>query len=117
MQHKNETWKRFKTSPVGRSETRHRIWEVSTEGNVRWRYSDSDKWQGVSPSLSGGHKDSRYLCLSNNDYKYVHRIVAQSFIPNPYNYPTVDHINGNKLDNRVENLRWCTHKDNLNNKH
>jgi len=44
--------------------------------------------------------------------KDVHRMVAESFIPNPNGYPQVDHINDNPKDNRVCNLQWCTAKVN-----
>lgn len=38
----------------------------------------------------------------------LHRLVAQTFIPNPNNYPVVDHIDSNTQNNDVSNLRWCT---------
>jgi hypothetical protein len=55
-----------------------------------------------------------YLGVSiNRKPEYVHRIVASTYISNQYNKTDVNHINGNKFDNRVENLEWTTHKENI----
>lgn len=45
----------------------------------------------------------------------LHRLIAIAFIPNPENKPCIDHINTDRSDNRIENLRWCTQKENHNN--
>lgn len=41
----------------------------------------------------------------------VHRLIAETFLPNPENKPTVDHINRNPSDNRLENLQWATYEE------
>ncbi len=46
-------------------------------------------------------------------HKYIHRLVAETFIPNPGNLPQVDHINGDKSDNTIENLRWASNLENM----
>lgn len=76
---------------------------------------------------SRGHRRSgciRKMIMEKNGYlrialknkkHFVHRLVAEAFIPNPENKPFIDHINTIRSDNRVENLRWVTKKENNNN--
>ena len=90
---------------------------VSDKGEVLMRYCKSrgiserkDYYEVVTPSVINGYFMIGIPVRKVNGY--VHRIVAETFIENPRECREVDHINRNKQDNRVENLRWVTHEEN-----
>lgn len=79
------------------------LWEVSTCGRVRKNGEDYElKHKGTEYFMIGGVR--------------LHRIIAELFIPNPENLPCIDHIDRNKYNNHVSNLRWCTYQENNQNK-
>lgn len=84
-------------------------YEVSSEGEVR-----NIKTGNI---LKGKYKNGyKYVNLSYGKIKktcQVHRLVASLFIPNPNNYPIINHKDENPSNNRVENLEWCTQSYNL----
>ena len=94
-----EQWKVYKTS--GGYKAPVKIYEVSNLGRVR-----------VNGEIVEPYIHSRYLQIGSFQ---IHRAVAELFVPNPENKPFVDHINTDRYDNRAENLRWVTTKENCNN--
>lgn len=62
-----------------------------------------------------GENGYKYYRLSQNNHKkmyYAHRLVAEHFLNNPNNFPIVNHIDGNKLNNNINNLEWVTYSEN-----
>lgn len=99
-----------------------------------WR--DVPGWEGVYQISNKGriksfkvHPSGKVMSLCNKTGDYirlvlqkhgrnpktvlVHRLVAQVFIPNPFNFPVVNHKDGNKQNNSVSNLEWCTNSYNV----
>lgn len=85
-------------------------YEISTLGNIRRKYKKGYKYR--KPIIQGGY--SHVTFSKDNSFKkmQIHRLVCLAFIPNTESKPCVNHINGIKTDNRIENLEWCTHSEN-----
>ena len=86
----------------------HGGYYITTDGRV-W---GKRKRGFLTPSIVAGYLRVS-LCKNGSVQNYhLHRLVAQTFIPNPNSLPTVNHKDENKLNNRVENLEWCSQADN-----
>ena len=95
----SELWKQYKDTQ----------YQISSYGNVRRKAKNRYKY------LKNNSLDKYGYAKININGKtvYIHRLVAEAFIPNPENKSQVNHINCKKDDNRVENLEWVTCKENI----
>lgn len=109
-----ETWKDvvgyeglYEVSNIGRVRSLDRVVAHHTAGTaVR-------KGRMLTQAFDGNYASVTLTKNRKSMTKRVHRLVAEAFIPNPNNCSDVDHIDCNKLNNHVGNLRWCTHEENM----
>ena len=112
----NEVWKDIKGYEG--------LYQVSNYGRVKSLPKYKKQWRGglitvkerilKLHSQGTGYYNIQLFKNGICEYRYIHRLVAEAFLPNPNNLPCVNHKNENPSDNFVENLEWCTNGYNVN---
>ena len=90
----------------------HENYTITDDGKI-YSYKQKTKRQLKTYYDKHGYENIKVSDRGEYHHWLIHRLVAEAFIDNPERYPEVDHINKDRKDNRVENLRWCDRKFNL----
>lgn len=88
---------------------------ISNKGNVKSLYDKSGNYREyilVSRNAKNGYLYVNLYKNSKSKTKKIHRLVAEAFIPNINNLPCINHIDGNKHNNCIDNLEWCSYSEN-----
>lgn len=96
----------------------HTGYEVSSDGRVRFlggprKFGHQTRYAPPCERRPQPHSGGYLQLRLNGRNVYIHRLVAEAFVPRIAGFDDVNHINGNKTDNRVENLEWCDRSVNV----
>jgi len=98
----------FKNIHIGNGE-----YQISNTGRLKRIYKNHERISSITKTTRKGYLRT-CLCIDGvGNSQFIHRLVATAFIPNPNNYDFVNHIDGCKTNNNVENLEWCTNYQNI----
>ncbi len=99
------------------------LYEISSDGFVRGKARVVKTCKNVSRKVKSkilksrlnncGYEEVRLSKNGKTKTKFIHRLIAENFIDNPDNKKEVNHKNGIKTDNSIENLEWATHQENM----
>ena len=92
------------------------IYKISDQGRVMSvgridKRGHKRKTKFLKPAING--RGYKYVMFQDGKVNVVHRLIGEAFVENPKNKPYINHINGNKVDNRAGNLEWVTHQENI----
>lgn len=89
------------------------FYQVSNLGRVRSIKEQIYKIRSFPINKKLGYRQAGLCKNGLNIHKLLHRVIASAFIPNPNNYSEVNHIDGDRANNDLTNLEWCTHQQNV----